>query len=162
MWLLCDLCENKEFCWMGKSLTGLMLMQAFSRGSLFGPLLFLVRVISSKNGGNLKKKEKVHFYLSNNILKFYQNPKGVTPLFWALNHYIWSPNIKNLNLVNSITLYTILLTLNKKYYYNFLWKSIFSELQGVKIYTYQRVKVFKKTSEISWKFGKYHIFHFFP
>ena len=102
------------------------------QGSLFGPLLFLVRVISSKNGGNLNKKEKVHFYLSNNILKFYQNPKGVTPLFWALNHYIWSPNIKNLNLVNSITLYTILLTLNKKYYYNFLWKSIFAELQGLK------------------------------
>ena len=109
-----------------------------------------------------QKKEKVHFYLSNNILKFYQNPKNVTPLFWALNHYIWSQNIKNLNLVNSITLYTILLTLNKKYYYNFLWKSIFLELQGVKIYTYQRVKVFKKTSEISWKFGKYNIFHFFP
>ena len=55
----------------------------------------------------LKFSGKVHFYLSNNILKFHQNPKGGTPLFWPLNHYIWSQNVKNLTLVNSITLHTI-------------------------------------------------------
>ena len=80
-------------------------------------------------GGNLKKKGiklkfsgKVHFYLSNNILKFHRNTNGGTPLFWPLKSRDLFPNHRKFSfdkLNNHIYHLIDLLTLNKKYYYNF-------------------------------------------
>ena len=109
-----------------------------------------------KNGIKLKLSGEVHFYLSNTKI----SPKSQgwnTTIFAIKSRYLVSKHQKFIfGKFNNFTYHSIdLLTLNKKVYYSFFWKSIFAGLQGVKRYTNQEVNSFLKYALQIWRKERY-------